>query len=557
LLEDPLLNMPLRTARRTRFFPFSRVTLPPPVGLRIQLRGIKNMLDQGGLDSATRAASSMMKQAPYDIRVLALNAQCMAASHDHIAAIQIYDRLLTQQDSDVIWAAKARSLMALGRYRRASSAFARATALARTTRFIAEQAACSLAAGKLNDAFEVLESVDAPSKADTSYQLIRAKVLTEMGELQSAFGFAIRAAENDQTGQAIALARQNMPEMAPFSALCYRTALRTTSPQVLAEISWDQPDCITQSNVDQLVQTIDDPSRDNADKAHAHLALFRKFDQMGDRFQALGHLRKYHALSAKQTKLHRSQDSAMFAMLTQLKAPRLQPSKSRVLPIFVTGLPGSGRQHATAVLVQAARCDAARPLSLVPAVMARFSSQLSENGRTKITRTDLLYLQAELREGLEQAANGCDVIVDSTALNFRWSGLIAAALPEARIVHLKRAQMATGWALHKGGISGQEFGCHHDLSHIQAFQHRCAALMAHWEENFAPNVMGISGDALARSSGVTVQAMIEACQLKWSDRCRSVPYCPDRSWHGYAAYLNPLRQPIKTSKNMTCDHSPM
>lgn len=547
----------MRTANRARFFPFLRATVPPPVGMRIQLRAIQNMLAQGGIDAAVYAAEALLLQAPYDIRVLSINAQCRAAAGDHIAAIQIYDRVLIQQDSDVIWAAKASSLMAIGRYRRASQAFARATALARTPRFVAQQASCLLAAGKLTSALEVLNLVDTPSKEDLPYQLIRAKTLTEMGEKREAFRFASRAAPHDQTGQAIALARLNMPDRATFSALCSRTISRCVSPQVLAEISLDHANFLTKETVGLLMQIIDDPDRDGVDKAQAHLAMFRKCDHLGDRFHALGHMRKYHALSATQAGYDRGQNGALFAMLTQLKIPRLQPSKSKVLPIFVTGLPGSDRHDAMTVLVQAAGCDTARPLSLVPAVMTRFLNQLRDTKRTKITRHDLLHLQAELREGLEQAAQNCDVIVDSNGSNFMWSGLIAAALPEARVVHMKRDPMATGWALHKGGTGDPEFGCLHRLSDIQTFQQRSTALMAHWEAGFAPNVMAISGDALSRPSGTTAQAMVAACQLKWSDRCGPVPYRPDRSWHGYAAYLNPLRQPAGALQNMTCDQSPM
>jgi len=548
--------MPLRTARRARYFPFTKTITRPSIGLRLRLRTVQNLLESGKVDGVIQAAQSLLTAAPYDPRVLALNAQCMAIVGNQLAAIQIYDRLLAQQDSDVIWAAKARSLMALGRYRLASRAFARATALAQSTRYIAEQATCTLAAGKLNNTLDLLEAGGPPSKTDRPYQLIRPKTLAQIGCMRDAFGHASQAAKWDETGPAVSLARQNLPDKAAFSALCDQTALHTISPKVFAEISWDQPDCITQKNVDTLIQVLGDPSREDVDKAQAHLAMFRKYGHEDDRLQALGHLRKYHLLSPKYTGLQRSQDSALFTTLMQLKIPRLQLSKTQVLPIFVTGLPGSACHDAKTVLVQAAGCGGARPLLLVPAVMTRFLRQLRKSKRTEITRTDLLELQAELREGLEQAANGCDVIVDTTPSNFKWSGLIAAALPEARIVHLKRNHMATGWALHNGSIGGAKFGCHHDFLHIRNLQHRCAALMAHWERDFTPSVMSVSGDALLHPSGDTAQAMVEVCQLKWSNQCDLVSCSPDQSWHRYATYLNPLNHPAKATCNLTCESKP-
>jgi hypothetical protein len=189
--------------------------------------------------------------------------------------------------------------------------------------------------------------------------------------------------------------------------------------------------------------------------------------------------------------------------------------------------------------------------------MTRFMRRLRESGCNDVTRENLLNLQSELREGLNQAANGHDVIIDATASNFKWSGLISAALPEARIVHMKRDQMTTGWALHKGECGGTDFKCQHDLKHIQAFQYRSAALMAHWEDSFAPTVIGISGDALSRPSGATAQAMVEACNLKWSARCDPLPSGREHLWHRYAAYLNPLHHAAGTTLNSACDQSPM
>ena len=94
--------MPLRTTRRTRYFPFTKTTTRPSIGLRLRLRTVQNLLESGKVDGAIQAAQSLLTAAPYDPRVLALNAQCMVIVGNQLAAIQIYDRLLAQQDSDVI-----------------------------------------------------------------------------------------------------------------------------------------------------------------------------------------------------------------------------------------------------------------------------------------------------------------------------------------------------------------------------------------------------------------------------------------------------------------------
>lgn len=551
------MNMPLSTARRAHFSPFGPGAPLSPAALRRSLKHIRGLLDADDVNSAALAVETLVEQTPYDIRVLSLGAQCRDAKGDHEGAIMLQDRLLTQQDSDVVWAAKARSLVALGRYRRASLCFARASTLARNTRFIAEHAACLLAAGKPKDALTVLETTQSTKNRNIYQKTTHAAVLTELGKHREAYQLASDAANDDETGDAVCLAHQNMVNRATFETLCKTTALHCSAPRVLSAIAASNPEHIPTKQTKKLIQITNDTSHTQLDQVHAHLALFRIYDHAEDSFQALAHLRKYHALLNKTGTHNRSQDSALFAIIARLNSPCLQRTKTKVLPIFVCGLPGSGRRSAADVLAQAAGRGVPRSLSVVPAVMKRFISNLRARKNNEIGRDDMLSLQSELRSGLEQAANGDDVLIDTTSSNFRWSGLLAAALPEARIVQMRGNPMATGWAMHRGDWRDPAFECHHNLEHVKNFLHRSTSLMAHWEFKFAPNVMGISGDALARPSGSTAKAMVDACDLKWSEKCIQPPYCPDRSWYRYAAYLNPLRPSIEPSQNLTCDQSAM
>jgi tetratricopeptide (TPR) repeat protein len=549
------MNMSTNTARRGRIFPFYRTGLADDVELRRQLLDVRNLLISNETTEAAALAESLMEKAPYDVRVLALVAECYATKGEHEAAILVYDRLLTQQDSDVVWAAKARSLAALGRYRRASDCFARANILSIGGRFVTEQAQCLRAAGQLGDAIAILETATPTAKLDSKRCIAHAAVLAEIGQKTAAYKRANRAATTDQTGQAIALARQNMPDKESFAALCRQTAEHTASPRVIAALATDFPGSISKSQVDVLIQIAAGQNGYEDDQAQANLALFRIYDGEGDAFHALAHLRIFPAISAEKNPYKRGNDSALSMTLMRLKFEKLPASKSGLLPIFVTGLPGSGASRASAVLAQAANCGTPRALSVVPAIMSRFISKLRVLKSSDVTRDDLLALQSELRMALTQAAQGNDVIIDTTPSNFRWSGLLAAALPEARILQMTRDQMATGWALHKGGWSDPSLGCQHNLQHIQAYQHHSTALMRHWKDQFSPNVIEISGNAISRPGSGTAKAMVEACHLGWSNRCDAGPYSPDRSWHRYAAYLNPLRQPTAPLENLACDQS--
>lgn len=548
---EPILNMSVRTSYRDRLPTYSRSPRQTRTRkLRIRIKNIENMLAHGNVEIATLAAQSLLQRVPYDVRALSLAARCLMARQDPEAALQLYDRILLQEDSDVVWNAKAHCLIALGRPRRASIAFSRATALAGDGKFVAQQAECLLDAGKIAQAHALLEATP-PEHATPKHQLVYANTLAQMGRTKDAFEIASTLSTEDQTGQAILLAERCSPQASAFTALCEKVLQTEGSPIHLAVVAKAHPHLISIAQEETLSQIAQSLQSDDHTKAQAHLALFRVYNHRRDSFAALAHLRHFHAYLPKEA-YHRSYESALFIKLMQLNFTPLQASKTAVLPLFVTGLPGSGRQAAGRVLMQAADCAPAQPLSIVPAVMARFMRTLRDRADHNVSRQELIQLQAELRDGLLQAANGRDVVVDTNPSNFKWSGLLAAALPEARIIHMQRDQMSTGWALHSGGWAGRDFACQHSLEDIRVYQLRSAKLMHHWESDSSARIMGVSGDALARQSGATARALVDACQLKWSANCELFQAQPDREWHRYAAYLNPLRQ----ENNSISDFSP-
>jgi tetratricopeptide (TPR) repeat protein len=511
------------------------------------------MLTSGQHEAATLAARALIQRSPYDVTALTLTARCLVAGQDYNEALQLYDRILLQEDTDVVWLAKARCLLALGRYQRASMAFARATALAGHQGFISEQAECLLSAGRPAEALKLLDGNPA-AQDDTRHQLVQAKTLAQVGQLQEAYEIASKLAPHDQTGQAIKLAGQCRPQGLGFSELCRDTLQKTTATSVLVQIAKAYPHLISARDEEQLDEATQSADATDPIKAQAHLALFEVNDHRKDSAAALAHLRQFHACVAKRSN-RRSYESALFTKLMQLSFVPLQSSKTSVSPIFVTGLPGSGCQAAANLLTQAAGCSSAYPLSVVPAVMSRFIRTMRDKNSNHVTREDMTRLQFELREGLHQAANGNEIVVDTTLTNFKWSGLLAAALPEARIIHMKRDPMTTGWALHTGGSDVPEFYCQHSLEKIRAYQRHCDKLMTYWEAYDPSKILNISGDALERPSAATAQALIDTCQLKWSAKCELIHEQTAPKWHRYAAYLRPLRQdennPIALLANQT------
>ena len=520
-------------ARRTRISTRVHEETLTAAQLHKRLHDIQAMYDKGAATTAFEQAQRLSDVVPYDARVLTLAARCAAGCGQHSKAAQFYDRLLFQQDTAEVWAGKAKSLNAMTQFDQTSEAYARAYALSGNDGYIVEKAAVLLKAGHLEKAYQCLEGCSPVTKARSRHQLLEAQILGEIGQKHEAFELAVRASHSNPTARAISLAKMNAPSDVVFLTFCASLWEKPLSASALAELAAHYPAEFPKSARDQLHRLVQDPDVHKA--ADAHLALFRLCDSEGEGFMALAHLRKYHALLKKG---RRREDAALFTQLSRLNYVPLTQSKSRVLPIFITGLPGSGRHRASTLMEKAAGGTSAYPLSLVEPVMMRLLRKLHASRRLEISREEMLELQGELREGLQYAAGNNDVVIDNGPLNFRWSGLIAAALPEARILQMKSDNMSSGWAIHRGGWQHPALKCQHSLGQIGAFQWRSDVLMRRWEQMFPKRVYGFSGDRLWQDNIAQVRAMVLACNLEWSKHCIPTETKPQQDWHQYSSYMN-------------------
>ncbi|MFT6022106.1 MAG: tetratricopeptide (TPR) repeat protein [Ascidiaceihabitans sp.] len=499
-------------------------------------------LQQGQAHEAKAVADALHPLAPLEPRLLHLRADCTLAAGDYLNAITLFERALTQSDLATLWGGKGTALRALKRYRQAAACFQRAAALdLETSEYRCDAAECLQNAGQPQDAFDVLEFADLNSRV----HLLRALVLRELGKGKSAFENACVSAQIEPKGTALRLARRLAVTDQDRDAVRTLCAPLVSKPDVSAKvvaasIPPEQP-LLTKSVLSDILANALRETTPTQQKATLNHILFRHYDAADDRNAAQKYLTQFHKSARETVSYRRSHDSALFTILKRLRFTALPRSKTSILPIFVTGLPGAGRAYASDLLQSAAQPTSARPLQMVNAVMTRFIRQLRQTGARDVSRDDLMTLQSELRAGLFQAASDSEVVIDTAMLNFRWSGLISAALPEARIVHVKRDQMQTGWAMYSGAFDTQDLGCRHDLCDLRAFQEKSGRLMDHWENQFGGSVIAVCGDALRRKSGQTARALVDACHLKWSEKYVPAVQAAQSDWYRYADLLTPLR----------------
>ena len=123
------------------------------------------------------------------------------------------------------------------------------------------------------------------------------------------------------------------------------------------------------------------------------------------------------------------------------------------------------------------------------------------------------------------------------------AGFICAALPEARIVDLRREAMPLAWSLFRHSFTGRGNPFIYDLADIAAYMLLHRDLMAFWRARYGGQIVSLDYGALVASPEQTARALVEALGLGWSADCLA----PERvSAPVLTASAAQVRQPIHT-----------
>jgi Sulfotransferase family len=110
-------------------------------------------------------------------------------------------------------------------------------------------------------------------------------------------------------------------------------------------------------------------------------------------------------------------------------------------------------------------------------------------------------------------------IVNKLPLNFKYVGLIHLALPDARIIHVRRDPVDTCFSCFSLLFTGdQSFA--YDLGELGRYYRGYAALMEHWRDVLPRGVMiDVQYETLVADIEGQARAIVDHCGLNWEDAC--------------------------------------
>ena len=350
-----------------------------------------------------------------------------------------------------------------------------------------------LQAGRFVDAERCYARAEATSPGDTSliYNLAAAKVAT--GDITGAEGLFDQVIERDPAN---ADAWQN------------RSTLRR----------WTADD----NHIDALQRAAATYAGPPEAIALAY-ALAKELEDVGRPDEAFAWLEKGAALRRARLRYEVEQDLAVMRELTRAFTVGTLSSarrSNRPGPIFVMGLPRSGTTLVDRILSSHPEVES---LGEIPDFALSLIKSLSPGGGKldliqASTRMDHRALGETYRDRLQGFGAEAPYLIDKTPHNYLYVGLIALALPEARIVYVRRDPRDVGYALYKTLF---RTGCpySYDLDDLGRYIAGQLDLMAHWRSALPGRMVEIDYEALTAAAEPESRRLLEALGLAWDPVC--------------------------------------
>lgn len=432
---------------------------------------------------------------------------------------------------------------------------------------------CLKAAGRYEQAKEMLETALTfdPNSAQAYNNL--GQVLRETGEDERAIACFQKTVELDpgapQPLSNIATVLRESGDKKGAKHY-YEAALEVAphSGEILRNLAMLNPAKPDDPLFEKLETAIEQHGDNIYEQMNIRFALAKAKDDIKDYDAAFKEFKAANDIGLEQSLYSKERHDKAFAELKQCfeddhaGLEKVEPLPSR--PIFVLGMPRSGTSLVEQILSSHSDVYGGGELPyMASAVAPVFPKLLSK----ELAAPDAWnHIRGAFFQPLEKELE-FPVFTDKMPMNFRFTGFILKAFPEAKVIHTKRDAMAICWSIYRRMFPSKGIDYQWSLEALGHYYNHYVDLMEFWQQKFPGQIYTIDYETLTENQEAETRKLLDICGLEWQDAClefhknsravrttssdqvRKAMYkASSQEWQKYEAHLDPLKQALGYSK---------
>jgi tetratricopeptide (TPR) repeat protein len=299
-----------------------------------------------------------------------------------------------------------------------------------------------------------------------------------------------------------------------------------------------------------------------AEQIHLRYALGKFFDDVGEwhkafiSYQAANELTKRHGARYDRARFAGMVDQIITVCSPAfVREPRPGADDSE-RPVFIIGMPRSGTSLTEQILASHPQVFGAGEVSYWEQAFTALQRGVTAGGAS----ATLAGVARAYLERVGARAGAAARVTDKMPANFLYAGLIHAALPRARFIHMQRHPLDTCLSIYfQNFFNVSPYA--NDLGNLAHYYGQYLQVMAHWRRTLPPDTMlEVPYEALIEDTEGWTRRMLDFIGLPWDPGCLEF-HSTDRviitaskwqvrqqisassvgRWRNYQQYLAPLQ----------------
>jgi tetratricopeptide (TPR) repeat protein len=284
------------------------------------------------------------------------------------------------------------------------------------------------------------------------------------------------------------------------------------------------------NHIERLAALLGGVGADADGELHLRHALAKELEDVGDYDAAFEHLRVGKAKKRRTLDYSIALDEALFAAIERTfdaeRFAEAKPGYDSAEPIFVVGLPRSGTTLVERILSSHSQVYSAGELPNFGVAVKRMAA--TPSSRVLDVETiergagcDPAAIGRHYLDSTRPSTGGTPRFVDKLPLNFFYVGFIALALPQAKIVCLRRHPLDSCLSVYRQlfAVTFAHYNFAYDLGDIGRYYVLFDRLMAHWRRVLPGRVLEVQYENLVENQESETRRVLEFCGLAWESAC--------------------------------------